>query len=395
MQIVTTLNSTEIISLILEAKKRCIISLPGINAEIANALISKINTVSIAVVVDNSEEVFRNGYGDIEAIDALIEKKVSLKECKGNLVSFVIADDQGYFIFPHSKIFQSASYGPNAIKIDPNTIEFVLLCFIKEGNVSKDELNERMIIANKATQIYLTNASAAIIEKAIIPVANNFDEKKASIIKGRLQINPPLSPDLQRQINTYAAKIQFVELKFTGGNLQNHIATLPDKALPINSEALKKLLNTRIKMFDSIIDTPEFKKFIDFKSRVDQLRTDYLIPITCRPAKSIIKIEDKFNFETKLSELKQEVEAMDILLRQILEKGRLNTLDLLEKELRIYFKETEQIETSKISDPDLKSRMVEDMIRNVLVSVKFPKVEKLIENISISEYFYDLTESVN
>lgn len=75
----------------------------------------------------------------------------------------------------------------------------------------------------------------------------------------------------------------------------------------------------------------------------------------------------------------------------MLEDGRLKTLDLLKNELEAYFKTTEPDELKFLNDPVIKKKKLVEIINKIVLSVKFPEVNKLLENISLSELFYDLT----
>lgn len=180
-------------------------------------------------------------------------------------------------------------------------------------------------------------------------------------------------------------------MKFNGGNLENKIAQLPKKAIPINSEELKNLLQARIKMFQDIDKSSDHKKLIEFKDKVEKIRKEFLTPITCRPGKSIVKIDKKAQFLEELNKLKKETETLNTSLTTMLEEGKLNTLDLLRKELKAFFIANEPDELKNINRPDIKERKLEDIISTIAASVKFPEVSKLIENISLTELFYDLT----
>ena len=277
---------------IFSASENLYLSLPSVDFEMADALIivkQQKPTIKIKVVVNNSEESIRNGFGDIEGIDKLTQNDIQIFQSDGNLISFIVSDTIGYFLFPHSRIFIDKAQGTNAFRIDPVSIKLLVSYFFPCEEQTSNTKFEQFATIGDANKHF---------EEAFKELDNNnrqstvakFDHKKHEEIKIKLKINPPLEPDLQRQINTYTAKIQFVELKFSGGNLENKIAQLPDKALPLNSPELKSLLQTRIKMFQDIDKHEDFYKLQDFKNKVDKLRKDYLTPITCRPSKSIIKI---------------------------------------------------------------------------------------------------------
>lgn len=107
MKFIETLNYGSIVDLISQAKERICISLPGIDVELADALVRLKASAEIIVLLDNSEATIRSGYGEIEGIEELRKAGIRLKECTGNFVSFIILDDIGYFVFPQSRIFSA------------------------------------------------------------------------------------------------------------------------------------------------------------------------------------------------------------------------------------------------------------------------------------------------
>lgn len=304
MKFIETLNYSRIIDLIFDSKTELFISLPSIDSTIADALIKRAIQVVIKVVVDNSEESIRNGYGEVKAIESIIKAGIEINQCNGNLVSFIIADETGYFIFPQSKIFTAEPKGSNAVRIDPVTIKILKTNYFHSEPISKENSFDNNEAISKSINHFEEAFKELSIEGRNIS-SDNFNENKFKDLKRKLEINPPLEPDLQRQINTYTAKIRFVELKFAGGGIENTIATLPKKAIPINSEELKNLLLTKIKMFQDLSGNEKYQKFEEFKAKVDKLRKDFLTPITCRGGKSIIKIENLETFKNELDSLKK------------------------------------------------------------------------------------------
>lgn len=385
------IDFSQFVEEVFNATESLYLSLPSIDDEMADALTlakQKKPNLKVNIVVDNSEESIRNGFGDIDGIDKLLQNNIQIFQSAGNLISFIISDFIGYFLFPHSRIFIDKAKGTNAFRIDPVSIELLKHYFFP-NETKKNEFEQIATIgdANK----HFMQALNELNNKNITSVVSEFDNKKHKENKQNLKINPPNPPDLQRQINTYSAKIQFVELKFNGGNLENKIAQLPKKAIPINSEDLKNLLQTRIKMFQDIDKSSDYKKLIEFKDKVEKIRKEFLTPITCRPGKSIVKMDKKVRFLEELNTLKKETETLNNSLTTMLEEGKLNTLDLLRKELKAFFIANEPDELKNINRPEIKERKLEDIINTVTASVKFPEVSKLIENISLTELFYDLT----
>lgn len=388
MKLIEKIDFPEFIEKVLVTTNNLYLSLPSIDRNIAEKLIKKADDVSIKVLIDNSEDVIKNGFGEIVGINKLIENNIKIYQSEGNLISFIITDNVGYFVFPQSKIFMEKAKGTNAFKIDPVTIQLLVQHFFPKENISdKIKLNQSLAIRDSTKYFEtvfqeLQQTSTTVLE---------FDNEIHEINVKKLKANPPLSPDLQRQINTYSAKIQFVELKFSGGNLKNKIATLPKDAIPINSDELKSLLHTRIKMFQDIDQEPEYKKFQEFKNNIESLRKDFLVPITSRPGKSILKIEDKESFLKELEKLKKESKTMSKELTTLLEEGKLDTIDLLKDELKMFFNANEPQQLKNLNNPKTKERKLLDIINKITSSVKFPEVSDLIDNISLTVYYYDLT----
>ena len=390
MKLIETITFNEFCDLIDKAENHLYISLPSIDEEIACALIEFDKSDITQIVIDNSEEVIRNGFGEQKGLDLLRGGNFKILQSDGNLISFIISDNTGYFIFPQSKIFLEKAKGANAFKLDPVTIQLLIQNFFPSENLTDEKTFSQAASIGDSIKHFET-AFNEIRENGTEANVSKFDQTKYSAIQKNLRANPPLSPNLQRQINTYTAKIQFVELKFSGGNLENRIAQLPKKAIPINSDELKSLLLTRIRMFQDISKDSEYKKFQEFKDKIEKLRKDFLIPITCRPSKSIIKMERKESFLRELEELKKESKTMTKVLTTTLEEGKLNTIDLLRKELVTFFKTNEPQELKDIDRADIKERKQTEIINAIVSSVKFPEVSDLIEGISLSELFYDLT----
>lgn len=390
MNFIEKFNFEKLTSFILGAEKKLFLSLPGIDDALAMVLLECKKQIEIKIVFDNSEDSIRNGYGESEAIDKLRTAGVELKECNGNLVSFIICDDSGYFLFPFSKVFLEDPIGPNAVPIDPMTIQLLLMHYFPTKELL-DCVNNEEKVSTMALQDHYENIMGNLQYGGITPVSKEFDEKKYEEIKKRLELNKPLTPDIRRQINTYTAKIQFVELKFTGGNLENHIATLPKDAIPINSDELKQLLNTRIKMFQDINNNPEYKKFLEFKKKIEELRKKYLTPITCRPSKSILQIFSKEDFKKDLKKCQDEAATLNEMLYEMLEKEKMNTKKLVRKELISFFDKNPPEELNKFKNEETKKEKLQEIIEITMASIKFPETQKLIDKISLTELYYDLT----
>ena len=92
MKFIDKIDFEAYVNLIFNAKHRIYLCSPGIEEELAEALVKRVNQIEIKVVIDNSEKTIRNGYGEIKGIETLKSAGIDIYECNGNLVSFIISD---------------------------------------------------------------------------------------------------------------------------------------------------------------------------------------------------------------------------------------------------------------------------------------------------------------
>ena len=106
--------------LILNAEKRIYYAYPSIHPEVTDVILRNIESgkkCDIRVLIDPTEKNFRHGFGDIKAVDKLRNIGVKVFEIEDNLVSFIITDDSGYFIFPQSRILEEDGKLINAVRL--------------------------------------------------------------------------------------------------------------------------------------------------------------------------------------------------------------------------------------------------------------------------------------
>ncbi len=140
--------------------------------------------------------------------------------------------------------------------------------------------------------------------------AIDFKNEQFKKIQEALKKEPPLAPDLQRRIKTYNAKQQLAELKFSAGRIQNMLVEFHKKGLPIQDDKLKELLQSRIKLINNLEFLNENKAIKTLQDEVEAFRKKFLIALTCREGKSIIKKEAKVEFEKDVSAYKKKLKPL-------------------------------------------------------------------------------------
>ena len=288
MTFIDSINWHSLFNKINIAENNIYIVLPGIDDVLAELLIrlKKEKPLSINVCVDNSEDAIRNGYGEANGIDKLLENDITVKESIGNRISFVIVDDNGFILFPESRIFTDDPVGPNAMALDAfNCTRLIAHFFPPENILEKERLQQRFDESFEHQRNWIENLASEVSE-GTTPTTEALDTQRFKAIQQALVKNPPIAPDLQRQIKTYNAKVQFVELKFSGINLQSRTISIPTDAIPINNKELKKILQTKMKLFQDIEGNKDFAIFGELKRKVEILRDDYLNQLLAEKVKA-------------------------------------------------------------------------------------------------------------
>jgi hypothetical protein len=375
-----------LIDLISSATKRIYYSYPSIHVEVADALLRVANSnVDIRVLIDASEKNFRNGYGNIAAVDILKGKGVQINELSNNLVSFLIVDELGYYIFPESRIFEEDGKSINAVLMSPiEVIKIIAHFFPPKSESEKNDLMQ--ITANIAidykTQVneLLTNIDSSKEGQIVKPLNEiKFEETRKCLIA-----NPPIEPDLKRKINIYTAKIQFVEMKFPGVNFDVIKIPLPTEAIPIKDEKLLHLLETRLRLFDNLRTNPNNSlwKIKALKKKLDSIRNDYTIPLTSR-SKRIVLINQKEKLKEELESLSKSVDSfkkdVEMLFKKEIESARNGLIENLTS-----FLKANPVENVKNSD-------VKDYVEYIVAGIKFPAPDSLKNEIKMEYYFFDIT----
>lgn len=404
---IDVLTFSKLSSLILEAKKRVIYCSSNIHFEVSTALSEASKKgVEIFVIIDPSEDNYRSGFGDIKSIDLLEKYNVKIFEVKGNNISFIITDDLGYIFFPQSKIFFDEPSGPNALKMD----EFLKHKIIYHYFPAKS-LNEKKEFENNI--IELAECSKKELKELVDNVQNDkiesflkeIDKESFNKVKNNLEAIPPILPDIKRLINTYSTKVKFVELRFRGAKFYNKRIKIPNDALPFKDSELKKLLETKLKLFSDAKNNLDIKKFSEIEEKINKLKANHflkkhtseidngeplLIPLTCRENKSIIKASSIKKFEEKISEIREELEKFKKRTLENLEIELLNRKESLQQEIFEFLNSNPPAEY-QYYNPDFRLKKIKNDSIDIVSKIKFPEAKELVEGAEIKYNFYDLT----
>jgi hypothetical protein len=280
----------------------------------------------------------------------------------------------------------------NAVLIDPASIirlkHYFFNAFSKEelaDNLANAIIEESKILKNleKDIQVHLKINSSSI------------DGKLIEYVKKDLDANPPIKPDYKRKLDFYINKFQYAQLEFSGANLKTKKIELPKNALPIKNADLKKRLETKLGLFDKKSSETCFKPLEDFKIKMMEVRSKYLVPLRLRN-ENILRKGDKTKFEEEVELLKKDLEYVKKKSLTLVSEQIDDTISRLEIDLiDFYIRNPELISENDMfinADQAYQLKEAEKLAKNIVNNIiKWPKAHDLMSEFELTTHFSDIT----
>lgn len=238
--------------LIAQAHRRIVLVAPGISLPIALALADRwpaLGPDAVTIVLDVDPEVFRIGYGTIEAL-AILESTAAglgtmLRRQPGVRLGLLIVDDD-LIVFAPTPLLVEA--GGNSKQPRPNAIR---LSGTPEGlardlGIGPQGCREQAIGLDKADRARIGEVAADL--KAI----------------------PPQSFDLARALRVFTSRLEFVEFRLEGCLPTRRTLTIPSELVGLADEETKRLLRSSFRLLDGAetVDwVPQIRRIRDFIAR--------------------------------------------------------------------------------------------------------------------------------
>ena len=218
-----TLRTADIARLIRLAERSVCFAAPGVQREVAEAMVETSNRLGpemVTVCLDFDERVFRMGYGDLNAVKVLQEASIGVRTVPGLRTALVIVDGNG-FIFTPTALYLEAE--PTAL-MAPNAIRM--------STEQRAEALARLSPAAKAIAVAQATTSGDKQRIAALPVdipSKHVTDSDLSTVRGHLESAPPVRFDLARQVRVFEPFLQYVELRLTGAAVERHRLSIPRK----------------------------------------------------------------------------------------------------------------------------------------------------------------------
>lgn len=216
-----------IASVVLRASGRLVVVAPAVSCVVGDAICRRLRTLSaeaVTLVLDSDPEVYRLGYGQLEALEGLqrtaAEHGCTIRRQPGVRIGVVIADDQTLIYVPTAGLVEAGpnTHGAaNAIRLQhaPRTMEM---------------------------DLGLADGAAPQIGR------NGLTVQELANVKSDLAGNPPLKFDLTRKVRVFNSFIEFAELEVRGTEVARRTVAIPSYLLAVADAKTREQLRTTFRL---------------------------------------------------------------------------------------------------------------------------------------------------
>ena len=263
-----------LVELIARARSRLVVIAPALTKPVALAVSSRLDDLgplSVTVILDADPEVYRLGFGDQEALDAIREASAKnyfdLREQPGVRIGVVISDAITMVYSPVSRNIEAGSTSvekPNAIVLTGGASDSIAMA---AGADASDKAPPKPEVGYEA-----------------------LDPAKVQAMQANLKANPPKPFDIARKMNIFTSRVQYVEFSASNYQLTKRQIPLPEELVDVADDDLKKRITSRIRAPFDDIGKLEIKIESEGKSELINVDDQWLN----RERK---RIEDEYTFQ--------------------------------------------------------------------------------------------------
>jgi hypothetical protein len=367
---IASISSYWFLGILETAKKELVLVFPALHDEWLYCLqrIVQQKQLSLKICVNNTEESIRNGHGSALQFEKLRALNAELRQSINLKVQYLRCDDDAYFFFNESMIISEWGIGENAIQLSASsTRDF-----------------ERSIFPDST----LIEAGTVEVQRKYL-ISESFNYAAAKEAADALKSNPPVAPDLRRQLNVYTTRFQFVEIEFKGSKFAYKKVKLPEKLLAVSDVDLLRSIESTLRVFDSRNDQIglETRKL---NNQLDRIKEGFLIK-NPQKDKWVMQKADKLKMEERFNLLRVGVDEVKRSLVAALYAEIDKTKYKIEVELKRFFLLNTPRNLMLLSN-EKREAAIEKEVSKLLEKIKFPVPESLLNDLELVVRYFDLTE---
>lgn len=382
-----TLGSVDIAALIESAKQSVCYAAPGVQLNVAKAMVGVANRLSadmLTVCLDFDERVMRMGYGEVSAVELLQAAYVNVRNAPGLRTALVIVDNAG-FIFTPTALYLEAEPGadgaPNAIRMSGEQVSEALARLSPGAKAIASAQAKTPEEKNRIDALPVDVGSEPVSKERLAAVVNNLKDA------------PPVRFDLARQVRVFEPYLQYVELKLTGASIQRHRLTVPQ--VLIQNMGNDKDLEDRLRTTFELIEKDSKLSSKKLEDKLNEIRKNFTRLLGKDHGRVFLKAA-KPTLTNRLELFRQDLEAHQATVKSDLQKQ----IDESRKKIIDHYipgvmAQPPDAFMGQLIDAEPSNDNVQKWLNRIFEPV-FPSAESLVQDMKLNERFMDVTfETLN
>ncbi len=385
-QVFTSISGRSMASLISHALRRVAIAAPGIRSQCVAALteaVERLGQDAVTVITDCDEEVFRLGYGDIAAIQALRDSGVQVRQSTGLRVGILICDDRAWVFAPTALYVQPEIHSdetPNAVELRATDVDRILWRLSPQAR----EVDQRRPSPPDLCQ----ELDDAHTEIGHIGLSDAVLTNTAAL----LETAPPIAFDIARQVRVFEPYLQYVKIRLRGCAIQRRRIEVPKTIQGLDSSAD---INSRLRTTFELIEKSSEVSSKALEDELRQIRDDLTRPLG-EPFGRVLLRSVRPRFDERIEQFRRRLnEHRKAVQQRLSDHLKASHAQLLKHFLPLVKQSPPDRLLGEISTSEPTDECIRSWLQSELDDV-FPLPEELLSGMQLEILFQDVTyETLN
>ena len=381
-----TLSSLRIAEMVRTARRAVCYAGPGIQVDVAQAMAETAQRLSpemLTVCLDFDDQVMRMGYGNVEAVQLLLDAGIAVQSSPGLRTALVVVDNEGYIFTPTALYLEAEptdGAASNAVRMSGEQLAQALARLSPAAKT--------IAIAQAKTPEAKQRIEALTVDVVSTPIT---PEKLAEVTTS-LKEAPPVRFDLARQVRVFEPYLQYVELSLTGAAIQRYRMAIPEKIQKLGGS---KELENRLRTTFELIEKGSKLSSKPLEDALNEIRKNFTPSLGKDHGRVVLKAA-KPHLVARLNEFRIKLEVHQKAVAEDLQKH----LDTSREQIVAYYLPRVieakpdallgQSQNGEVSEAAAKRWL------NGELDKVFPSAETLIQEMKLEERYKDVTfETLN
>ena len=359
---------------------------PGIQLDLAQAMVEvagRLGQEMLTVSLDFDDRVMRMGYGNVDAVQLLLDAGIAVQSSPGLRTALVVVDNEGYIFTPTALYLEaepSDGAASNAVRMSGEQVAQALARLSPAAKT--------IAIAQAKTPEAKQRIEVLTVDVVSAPIT----PEKLAEVAASLKEAPPVRFDLARQVRVFEPYLQYVELSLTGAAIQRHRMAIPEKIQKLGGS---KELENRLRTTFELIEKGSKLSSKPLEDALNEIRKNFTPSLGKDHGRVVLKAA-KPHLVARLNEFRIKLEVHQKAVAKDLQKH----LDTSREQIVAYYLPRVieakpdallgQSQNGEVSEAAAKRWL------NGELDKVFPRAETLIQEMKLEERYKDVTfETLN